>query len=892
MSSLGILDEDASGYFRSEDVITREEMGKMVAITAGMPTRDASLLPSPFIDTMGRWSDAYITYLADSGIVCGKGAGRFDPTGVVSFGESAAMAMRTLGYNNVSVNGNGSTAYSGEKYLRAAEKLGVMDGVSIVSAAEPVLRGDAFQMVSNTLLLETVTVDDSGTAHGTGKTLAESTLNIDVLTFTVTLEKVREWAPAIDLSGHLYDTVELCVKKNLELTAPEKIVSCISMNYYLMGSLAAKQPSGSDKLTVAGINGASVIYDLPSSRTVPVYQSGAETRMTRDQLAALEGELLFFHDKYDQLTGVICTRYAPPVQANGAYKDGMETFCGYRLPTRDGTPDTAGIAVRGDESRLTCIRADDIVEWSVADGIRSHCWVTRQSFTGKVTAADAEAQTCQVGGKTYQLNGAEPAVGDEGTFYLDHLGRIAAFRSSSLCAILLGTESGSYTSSGIINAYPKLKLMGMDGTARELEVNVTGSMAGAAGLTIFFSGGSIEVSLQRSSSYLFEPAHILVQLTLDGNGRVSAVTPMTVTSATMKATDALFLADKDTAILDYSNGSYTSVSADRLTEDAFSLFYAEENGKWVAAVTGDALSRVSQVGIITGRELVQEDFFSNVPEYTLLRGDGAQKFRAAPGGYLGDSDVYRCKLTELKLDENGRVAGLSNYTGPVKRYAVLTSLTDSSLTLRGDDTRYSLSGALVVYQCDTQGGVTLGSRANAALAVMNGNVDVYLLPDGQVGYLVIAPKYYVPPYVSPVETTHYGLLVGVDSQKKELSFASAGEPTTLTYSMSDLPDVETPRYVKYTMQSGAVTSVTGLTRQSATIKIEGDIKFAVIGKTDSVVGKAYLLQSNIPVFSYIDSVLTNLSVENLTTDQAVSLYFDGETPVAVQVLTAAVVQTT
>ena len=43
------------------------------------------------------------------------------------------MAMRTLGYNNVSVNGNGSTAYSGEKYLRAAEKLGVMDGVSIVS---------------------------------------------------------------------------------------------------------------------------------------------------------------------------------------------------------------------------------------------------------------------------------------------------------------------------------------------------------------------------------------------------------------------------------------------------------------------------------------------------------------------------------------------------------------------------------------------------------------------------------------------------------------------------------------------------------------------------------------------------------------------------------------
>jgi len=101
LTAIGIT-EGYDGAYHPADTIDRDEVAAMVARLRNGGDIDADLYvgaDNVFADVKGQWSEGYVTYCAQLGIIAGRNASTFDPDGKVTGTEVLKMLLCVLGYD-------------------------------------------------------------------------------------------------------------------------------------------------------------------------------------------------------------------------------------------------------------------------------------------------------------------------------------------------------------------------------------------------------------------------------------------------------------------------------------------------------------------------------------------------------------------------------------------------------------------------------------------------------------------------------------------------------------------------------------------------------------------------------------------------------------------------
>ena len=167
LSAIGILNGYNDGSFKPTQTIKRSEMAKMIAVLANEGKDDIGEIYASackFADMNGdaAWAKSYVAYCNQIGIVAGRNATTFDPTGKVTGIETAKMLLCMIGFD-AKAQGYVGTNWQ-VNVMRDAEKLGLLNGFAADYKIEKAItREEAAQMMLNALQAPMVvgTVSDS-----------------------------------------------------------------------------------------------------------------------------------------------------------------------------------------------------------------------------------------------------------------------------------------------------------------------------------------------------------------------------------------------------------------------------------------------------------------------------------------------------------------------------------------------------------------------------------------------------------------------------------------------------------------------------------------------------------------------------------------------------------
>lgn len=109
-------------------------------------------LSAGFSDTKDHWSESYVEYCVDAGVISGGGDGCFDPDAHITGLEFAKMALAALGYDPVAYQLTGpqwATNVNLEALMTCSPSL--YDGLDGVALSDPISREQAAQIMYNML---------------------------------------------------------------------------------------------------------------------------------------------------------------------------------------------------------------------------------------------------------------------------------------------------------------------------------------------------------------------------------------------------------------------------------------------------------------------------------------------------------------------------------------------------------------------------------------------------------------------------------------------------------------------------------------------------------------------------------------------------------------------
>lgn len=716
LNSLKIIQGYEDGTFRPEKVVTRAEMAKMLIVARGLELL-ATETPA-FTDCQKHWAAGYIALASDLGIINGRGNGIFDPDATVTYQEAAVMMLRALGYTNETINGGKSDAYNAANYKTKALNLGLFSQLDGFKVGDGANRGDIALMLNVNLLNKMVFTNETGRAEEDGTLLIDNIASIDN-NFNVTVAQLSK-GHSVDLTNYLYQN--LTVYKNED----GKVVYVVKSNVKTYTGSLTEDVNTTDSVVRVTLADDTVKNLTLAAATTPVFYNGAETTNTEATLESYDLAKLVL-DVNGQVVGAIVEEYDAPLQVLATYITGKTQFAGYALPTdEDGAVDFDCITVDGDATSLSDIMVGDIIEVAqAADESVIKFTVTRDTVEGKVNKIDKTTGKYYIDDVAYYLNGIELELKDEGTFYLDRNGYIAAFEPTTVAvtynyAIVLGTASGSvgadvFTGAQSITQYPRIKMVDMDGKASIYEVAVVLNSDGtiksnATGFDMGVTAGELTVAANIASGATYS-GDMLVQYAVDSNGRISAIKAVALNNGTMKTSNINFLAGENTVIIDDSDDGYTLTTVDELISDSAITFkYVGTAAGWDLVITNDAIpaEATSQVyGIVT-----------NVANALNADGDAVQEITAIVDGkvvtLLTDSATTVVTPADIKGKVVGFVQDADDQVTAVEEAVALASdipsvVTGTYLILDTDDTtRYTYDSNLVVYKQAANESVSVG----------------------------------------------------------------------------------------------------------------------------------------------------------------------------------------
>ncbi len=593
LRSLNIMSGYTDGNFHPYNTITRAEMAVICVRMRGIFDYgdDASIEEVQYKDMDGHWAAAAVAYARSLGIVDGNEDGNFYPDESITYEQAIKMVVATLGYDYYcEINGGYPSGY-----LSMAQKLKITSGVGLTMGAY-ITRGDVAKIVYNSL---TVNIMEEDIYAGTGTEVTyQVTDGNNILNTYFDVEKVRGLVVENDRTSL---TGESTLKEGqvrigdssgeIFNTGSTGIADYIG--YYV--TLYALDDDRSDNRTVISFKIESGKNDyikidasnienvtLSNSKYVFEYWRTSSDKTTRsvktsttplviyNGVALLDYTVSDLAPEYGQITLVDNDNdgkydivdvldYDIMLVMNSSETSGNITSV-YSTGTRSFKADESDddYTVRIIDGNGNKVPFSNIVKNSVVSVAMSRdegqtvrtVIVSNDSVTGSIESI-TEDGLYTINGKDYDsvsyvAEQYELSLGDNGTFFLTHDGKIAGFDGEAKLSKNIGLFI-SYNNGGLAGGGEKIKIMKTDGSfgiySLASKVKLNGETLSGKAVFALISDETSPLFGKHSDSskadkIIADPSKAGILFRLNKEGKVSEIVTATATHGTLAAENA------------------------------------------------------------------------------------------------------------------------------------------------------------------------------------------------------------------------------------------------------------------------------------------------------------------------------------------------------------------
>ncbi len=457
MAAVGVLAGYDNGEFGATDTLTRAQACKIIAyLDLGKDVAEALPAVQVFSDlSASNWAAKYVAYCADAGYVSGVGDNKFAPDEKVTGYQFGKMLLCALGYDATIEEMIGASWTI--KVAKLMEKNSISKGTSKLGSAN-LTREEAAQYALNALKADMVDYENKGTnitingaVIATGASKAEAVTGNDAKYGKIENEKKGDVKVyTVQLGEKLYDgKLEKLNGKADDLGRPasewkykaESIGTygnsadatyVLTKNYTidstntLIKVLQDEKLTDNDKLEFASLSGKQVYVNgvgVDSNATQVV------NAMKNDAKGGVIVELYYNDDDSNKVNYVVILNYSI------TQIDDVSTKI-TKAQKEDGA--TCKIKVNGSyytSDKVTGFNAKTYVEDAYLLYVVKSNEIIASQIAAEVTGAVSSTKgsdKATIGGTTYKyVSGVTIAVEDEGTFYLNVAGQIAATDTTS-----------------------------------------------------------------------------------------------------------------------------------------------------------------------------------------------------------------------------------------------------------------------------------------------------------------------------------------------------------------------------------------------------------------------------------------------------------------------------
>ncbi len=601
--ALGIMVGDAdTGLFRPDDAIKRSEVAKIAVAALGLTSvAESSTHTSKFPDVgASHWATGYINVATSQGIVIGDTEGNFRPDDTITYEEAMTILVRMIGHEPAALSKGGYPA----GFLVVGAENNINKNANAAGNA-PATRSLVAQMMFNALTVnmmeQTSFGDKPEYSVVEGKTLLSSKLKTKKLTGQVsaTSQTALDGSAGLDkgkvkIGDEIYNAANVDAANMLGY----KVVFYLRENADGEEEIILIRPEANKNatLSVTADNFESIVDG--TGKKVLSFWKDKDNDKKASEADVKSDAILIYNGKYETMSNdlIDLTNAAGGLELLDINRDNVydlvfvtefknivveevmptsgKIIDKYGAPTLTLDPEDDDLdfeIMKGGEH----LKVADLKEWDVlsvaasSDNRIFRIYAVNNVVEGKVEELDEEGVI--IGGKLYEIASnytQSIALKDEGKFYLDVEGKIAAVDAtsqiSSNYAYLLRAGKPSSLSEAL-----EIRLFTKDGKTETLTTTDKIRFNGVSGtksedvLTALKAGGS-SVEMQ------------LVTFEKNAEGKIVALTTATDNSATgaidenkftlnLKLDDAVYKkatgklgnvnVTKDTVIFDIPAGS-------------------------------------------------------------------------------------------------------------------------------------------------------------------------------------------------------------------------------------------------------------------------------------------------------------------------------------------------
>lgn len=531
LGALGIMVGDAeTGLFRPNDAIKRSEVAKIAVTALGLSdVAESSNYPTKYPDVVdNHWANGYINVATNQNLVIGDDTGTFRPDDTITYAEAMTILVRVLGHEPSALSKGGYPA--GFLVVGTENNL---NRNATAAANEPATRSLVAQMMFNALtvkMMERTGYGDELVYTVVDKTLLTNKLHTKKLNgqITATSQTAIGASSALKKGQVKLDDTIYTLADNVDAANLLGYNAVLYLREDEHGDeyviLIRPEETKNSSLTILADNFEAITDEAArkvvkywkdkenDTKTSEAYISNDATLIYNGKYETLDNSLINLKDKSGKVTlldtdrdskydFVFVTEYKNIVVEEVMPSSG-KIIDKYGSPTITLDPNDDELDFRIEKAGET-IDVSALTEWDVLSVAESkdksvyRIIAVKEKVEGKVT--EVHDDKIKIGDKLYKIAASytqEIALEDEGTFYLDAEGKIAAVDTSS-------TVSSNYAylinaaKSGTVSDTLELKLFTKSGetavytAADKVRVNGVGGKSADEVLAALSSGGSI-----------------------------------------------------------------------------------------------------------------------------------------------------------------------------------------------------------------------------------------------------------------------------------------------------------------------------------------------------------------------------------------------------------------
>ncbi len=484
-----MVGDGGTGLFRPNDPITRSEVTKIAVALKGLNNAASSSTQTKYPDVRdNHWAKGYINVGTSEKLVVGDDLGNFRPDDHISYAEAVTILVRAIGYEPQAQSKGGYPT----GYLVAGNSTGLTSGVNVAAARSKntITRGEVAKLAYNSLninLMEQTGFGNNEKFEITDETLLTSKHDAQLITGKVT----AVGSSALSGSGVAKD--EIMIDDKIYNIGNSDIRNVLGLNVDAYVSTASKTKDtivaivpgdnknaittikaddlesvsenqitylkGNKKIKIQIPTGSYVVYNGMSAdeEALKMIESGYISVVENDK----NKKIIFINETQNYVIDEVISTSGRVIDKYGKSP----------LILDEEDEDTTFII----EKDSKVIKPSELKEWDVltvtVSKDKSLVYGTVTNSTVEGVVEEKSEDTVTISDKEYKVASNYPneiKLKDEGIFYLDNEGKIAAFNEANTLSrdyaylVNIGTTSG-------LSASLNLEVLTSDGKLSTLE---------------------------------------------------------------------------------------------------------------------------------------------------------------------------------------------------------------------------------------------------------------------------------------------------------------------------------------------------------------------------------------------------------------------------------------